>query len=186
MSRDVLRVRFGAMVCLYLFAAPGIVLAEMAPLADDDLSDVSGRGGIYLSGDISINEVGGPVENSYFGRCDEQDKKCGARFAYRLKEDGGWMVLDEIRGKFSFEGLTLRVRSIDSGFGGDGEVFDREVIELGLPDTVRFDDVRFKLAASSTARPTDPGFQQTDIFAIEMQGDVVMQGNLLVFPDGNP
>lgn len=96
------------------------------------------------------------------------------------------MVLDEIRGKFSFEGLTLRVRSIDSGFGGDGEVFDREVIELGLPDTVRFSDVQFKLAASSTARPTDPGFQQTDIFAIEMQGDVVMQGNLLVFPDGNP
>ncbi len=77
------------------------------------------RGGIYLSGDISINEMGGPVQNNYFGRCDEADKKCGARFAYRLKQDGGWMVLDEIRGgMFAFEGLTLRVRSIDSGFGG--------------------------------------------------------------------
>jgi hypothetical protein len=162
------------------------VRAEMAPLGDEALSKVAGQGGIYLSGDISINEMGGPVENAYFGRCDEADKKCGARFAYRLKEDGGWMVLDEIRGLFAFEGLTLRVRKIDSGFGGDGELFDREVIELGLPDTVRFTDVNFKVAASSTARPTDPGFIQTDIFAVQMQGDVIMQGNLLVFPDGNP
>ncbi|MDX5385428.1 MAG: hypothetical protein LPK24_02730 [Marinobacter sp.] len=160
--------------------------AEMAPLEDEALSKVAGQGGIYLSGDISINEMGGPVENAYFGRCDETDKKCGARFAYRLKEDGGWMVLDEIRGLFAFEGLTLRVRKIDSGFGGDGELFDRDVIELGLPDTVRFTDVYFKVAASSTARPTDPGFIQTDIFAVQMQGDVIMQGNLLVFPDGNP
>jgi len=96
------------------------------------------------------------------------------------------MVLDEIRGMFAFEGLTLRVRSIDSGFGGDGALFDRDVIELGLPNVVRFSDVQFKIASSSTPRPTDPGFQQTDIFAVEMQGDVIMQGNLLVFPDGTP
>ena len=117
--------------CL-LFAAllPALAYSEMSPLGDDALADVSGQGGIYLSGDISINEMGGPVQNNYFGRCDEADKKCGARFAYRLKQDGGWMVLDEIRGMFAFEGLTLRVRSIDSGFGGDGALFDRDVIEL--------------------------------------------------------
>jgi hypothetical protein len=162
------------------------VAAELSRLGDEALSGISGRGGIYLSGDISINEVGGPVENSYFGRCDDPSKKCGARFAYRLKEDGGWMVLDEIRGNFAFEGLTLRIRNVDSGFAGDGELFNRDVIELGLPNTVRFNDVQFKIAGSSTARPTDPGFLQTDIFSVEMQGDVVMEGNLLVFPAGNP
>ena len=162
------------------------VAAELSQLGDEALSGISGRGGIYLSGDISINEVGGPVENSYFGRCDDPSKKCGARFAYRLKEDGGWMVLDEIRGNFAFEGLTLRIRNVDSGFAGDGELFNRDVIELGLPNTVRFNDVQFKIAGSSTARPTDPGFLQTDIFSVEMQGDVVMEGNLLVFPAGNP
>lgn len=96
--------------------------AEMAPLDDAGMAEVSGRGGIYLSGDISINELGGPLQNNYFGRCNEQDKRCGARLAYQLKEGGGWMVLDEIRGMFAFEGLMLRVRSIDSGFGGDGEL----------------------------------------------------------------
>lgn len=160
--------------------------AEMASLADEALSDISGQGGIYLSGDISINEMGGPVENSYFGRCDDANKKCGARFAYQLKEGGGWVVLDEIRGNFSFEGLTLRVRNVDSGFAGDGELFDSDVLELGLPNTVRFNDVRFKIGASSTPRPTDPGFQQTDIFSVEMRGAVIMEGNLLVFPAGQP
>ena len=96
------------------------------------------------------------------------------------------MVLDDIRGNFAFEGLTLRVRSINSGFGGDGELFDRDVLELGLPDVVRFNDVRFKIAASSTPRPTDPGFQQTDIFSVQIRGDVIMEGNLLVFPEGHP
>jgi len=167
-----------------LFSLP--LMAELERLDDQTMSDVSGQGGIYLSGDISINELGGPVENSYFGRCDDATKKCGARFAYRLKENGGWMVLDDIRGTFAFEGLTLRVRHIDSGFGGDGELFDRDVLELGLPDIVRYNDVRFKIAASNTPRPTDPGFQQTDIFSVEMRGDVIMQGNLLVFPQGNP
>ena len=75
---------------------------------------------------------------------------------------------------------------VDSGFGGDGELFNRDVLELGLPNTVRFNDVQFKISSSSTARPTDPGFQQTDIFSVDMRGDVVMEGNLLVFPAGNP
>ncbi|PAV24665.1 hypothetical protein C8D92_1093 [Tamilnaduibacter salinus] len=160
--------------------------AEMARLSDGDLSDVAGQGGIYLSGDVSINENGGPIQNAYFGTCDEGSKRCGARLAFQLKANGGWMVLDDIRGKFSFQGLTLRVRNIDSGFGGDGAVFNRDVLEVGLPNTVRYDDVQFTLANSSTARPSDPGFQQTDVFSIEMQGDVVLEGNLLVFPTGNP
>ncbi len=160
--------------------------AEMKQLNDQALADVSGRGGIYLSGDISINEDGGPIQNTYFGSCSEAEKRCGARLAYQLKQDGGWMVLDDFRGMFAFEGLTLRVRHVDSGFGGDGALFNGDVLEVGLPNVVRYDAVNFKVATSSTARPTDPGFQQTDIFAIEMQGDVVLEGNLLVFPSGNP
>lgn len=174
------------LLCVLGLSIPGQGTAELKRLDDDALGDVSGQGGIYLSGDVSINELGGPIENSYFGRCDDETRKCGARLAYRLKENGGWMVLDDIRGNFAFEGLTLGVRHIDSGFGGDGELFQRDVLELGLPNTVRFNDVRFKIAASNTARPTDPGFQQTDIFSVGMRGEVIMEGNLLIFPAGNP
>lgn len=165
---------------------PTSAMAELSRLDDGDLAAVSGQGGIYLSGDISINELGGPIQNSYFGSCSDTTRKCGARLAYRVKETGGWMVLDDIRGKFSFEGLTLRVRTVEDGFGGDGALFNRDVLEVGLPNIVRYDSVQFKIAASSTARPTDPGFQQTDILSVEMQGDVMLEGNLLVFPTGNP
>lgn len=173
-----------AALAFLIIATP--VAAELSRLDDGDLAAVSGQGGIYLSGDISINELGGPIQNSYFGSCSDTTKKCGARLAYRVKETGGWMVLDEIRGKFSFEGLTLRVRKVEDGFGGDGALFNRDVLEVGLPNIVRYDSVQFKIAASSTARPTDPGFQQTDILSVEMQGDVMLEGNLLVFPTGNP
>ncbi|MCP5208620.1 MAG: hypothetical protein H7A01_15565 [Hahellaceae bacterium] len=164
---------------------PFSALAELSSISDSDMSDVSGQGGVYLSGEIAINENGGPIQNAYWGDCSDQ-KKCGARLAFQTRDSGGWFVLDDIRGTFSFQGLTLKVRTIDSGFGGDGAVFNRDVLEIGLPDIVRFDDVRFTYATSSTARPTDAGFQQTDIYSVEMNGDVVMQGNVLVFPTGNP
>ncbi|WP_369600925.1 hypothetical protein AAIA72_14015 [Hahella sp. SMD15-11] len=160
--------------------------AELRAVEESELDDVSGQGGIYLSGDITINENGGPLQNAYFGNCADSSKKCGARIAYQTRENGGWFVMDDIRGRFSFQGLTLRVRHINSGFGGDGAKFDKDVLEIGLPDKVRFDDVRYTYATSSTARPTDPGFQQTNIYSVHMQGDVTMEGNLLVFPTGNP
>lgn len=164
---------------------PFSAAAELSSISDSDMSNVSGQGGVYLSGEIAINENGGPIQNAYWGDCSDQ-KKCGARLAFQTRDSGGWFVLDDIRGTFSFQGLTLKVRTIDSGFGGDGALFNRDVLEIGLPDIVRFDDVRFTYATSSTARPTDAGFQQTDIYSVEMNGDVVMQGNVLVFPTGNP
>lgn len=181
----VLRTIAVAATLISLSFAP-VARADMTRLGDDDLASVSGQGGIYLSGDISINEMGGPIENDYFGACDDATKKCGARLAWRLKENGGWVVLDDIRGNFSFEGLTLRTRYIDSGFGGDGALFSGDVLELGLPNTVRFNDVRFKMGFSNLPTPTDPGFQQTDIFTVDMRGQVIMEGNLLVFPSGTP
>lgn len=164
---------------------PLAVEAELSSISDTDMSNVSGQGGVYLSGEIAINENGGPIQNAYWGDCSDE-KKCGARLAMQTRNNGGWFVLDDIRGTFSFQGLTLRVRTIDSGFGGDGALFNREVLEIGLPDIVRFDDVRFTYATSSTERPTDAGFKQTDIYSVEMNGDVIMQGNVLVFPTGNP
>ncbi|MFE8073494.1 hypothetical protein QQM79_20785 [Marinobacteraceae bacterium S3BR75-40.1] len=175
-----------SMLAFIMLAGAVTANAELARMDDEDMSEVSGQGGIYLTGDIAINENGGPIQNAYFGDCTDTSKRCGARLAIQFKENAGWFVLDEIRGKFSFEGLTLRVRKITDGFGGDGALFNREVVEIGLPSVVRYDNVRFKIATSSTARPSDPGFQQTDIFDIEMQGDVTLEGKMLVFPTGNP
>ena len=168
---------------MFLFAS-SVSMAELSSIDDDALSGISGQAGVYLSGEISINENGGPIQNAYFGDCSDS-KKCGARLAFQTKENGGWFVLDDFKGGFSFQGLTLRVREIDSGFGGDGAKFNREVLEIGLPDQIKVDKLQYTYATSSTARPTDAGFQQTDLYTVEIDGNVTLQGNLLVFPTGN-
>lgn len=168
---------------LFLFGTM-TVSAELSSIDGDEMSVISGQAGVYLSGEISINENGGPIQNAYFGDCSDS-KRCGARLAYQTKQNGGWFVLDDFKGSFSFQGLTLKVRNINSGFGGDGAKFNREVLEIGLPDQIMVDQLQFTYATSSTARPTDAGFQQTDIYTVEIDGGVTMQGNLLVFPTGN-
>jgi len=174
---------FSTFSAVLLCSSP-IAIAELASIDDDALSVISGQAGVYLSGEISINENGGPIQNAYFGDCSDS-KKCGARLAFQTKENGGWFVLDDFKGGFSFQGLTLRVRDIDSGFGGDGAKFNREVLEIGLPDQIKVDKLQYTYATSSTARPTDVGFQQTDIYTVEIDGNVTLQGNLLVFPTGD-
>jgi len=59
------------------------------------------------------------------------------------------------------------------------------VLEIGLPDQIKVDKFQYTYATSTTARPSDAGFQQTDIYTVEIDGDITMQGNLLVFPTGS-
>ena len=157
-------------------------MAEMQSIDDKDLSAVTGQAGVYLTGEVSINEEGGPLENSYFGACDDPSKICGSRLAFQTQQDGGWFVLDNVKGSISFEGLTFQVRNIASGFGGDGALFNRDVMEIGLPESIRMNDFQYTLATGSSSRPTDASYQQVDLMTVEMSGDLTLQGNLLVFP----
>jgi len=172
-------------------------LMALEPLAEEEMQQVLGQGGVYLSGDITINDNGGPLNISGATTGDvwqksctptSTDVRCGARIAVNAGDgaNSGWLVLDNIRGRFSFEGLTLKTRTIDSGFDGDGATFNNDVLEIGLPNTVSYGDVSYTLANSSQARPTDAGFSQTDIFNVKIDGDVTLRGNLLLFPTGTP
>ena len=160
--------------------------ADMKPLAEDDMSNVSGQyGGMSLSGDISFNKNGGPLDGEGVGFDCASGTRCGSRIAAQLSEGGGWFVLDDLQGTFVFDGLTLRTRTIDStdtGFGADAGNFNRAVIEIGMPDTARFENFSYTLATSSTARPTGTDFQQTERLSVEMDGDITLDGNMLVFP----
>lgn len=181
--------------------------AEMQALDDATLSQFNGRGGVYLSGELSINKEGGvlwdtPTTNNPTTWSANQRScaavgstvpgDCGLRVAVRAEESGGWYVLDNIKGIFSFEGLTLRTRMINSGFGGDGAVFNQDVLEFGLPNEIVFKDANFTFGVSnqggwrnkalSVAQGGDPSYQQTNIFSITIDGTTRVQGNVLVFP----
>jgi hypothetical protein len=170
-------------LCLFIFLCCSmLVKAELQKIEDKELSSVTGQAGVYLTGEVSINEEGGPLDNSYFGLCTDATKKCGARLSFQTQQDGGWFVLDNVKGSISFEGLTFQVRNISSGFGGDGALFNRDVMEIGLPESIRMNDFQYTLATGSSSRPTDGTYKQVDLMTVEMSGDLTLQGNLLVFP----
>jgi len=156
--------------------------AEMASINDSELSEVTGQSGVYLSGEVSINEQGGPLADSYFGACTDSAKTCGARLSFQTQESGGWFVIDDIKGSIAFEGLTFQVREINSGFGGDGALFNKAVLEIGMPESIRMNDFEFTLATGSSSRPSDVGYKQVDFMTVEMSGELTLEGNLLVFP----
>lgn len=188
-----------------LLAMPA--LAEMQALDDDALSSMNGQGGVYLSGEFSINKDGGvlwskPVSNNPSTWTASQrscansgattPENCGMRIAIRSEEVGGWYVLDNLKGVFSFEGLTLRTRTINSGFNGDGAAFNKDVLEFGLPNEVKFKDGSFAFGVAnqggwqnkslSVANGGNPSYQQTNIFSAKIDGTIRMQGNVLIFP----
>ena len=169
-------------------------------ISDESLASVSGQNGVNLSGELNLNENGGPLTSSdagnagVWGTCTEKQaatvERCGARLAVQPSENGGWIALDEMKGKLSFEGLTLRSRAIDGAmddFGGDEVAADgKTVLEIGLPDKVKFENFQYSVVTSSQARPTDVGYTQQVRHGVNFNGSVNMQGNLLVFPTGNP
>ncbi len=188
-----------------LLAIPAF--AEMQPLDDASLSAMNGQGGVYLSGEFSINKDGGvlwstPASNNPSTWTSSQrscatagastPENCGMRVAIRSEADGGWYVLDNLKGVFSFEGLTLRTRTVNSGFNGDGAGFNQDVLEFGLPNEVKFKDGSFAFGvanqggwqnrALSVANGGNPSYQQTNIFSAKIDGTIRMQGNVLVFP----
>lgn len=182
------------------------VQAELKALNDADLSAQSGQGGVYLSGEFSINKDGGVLwdtpasvnraswtanERSCHAPGATATESCGMRLAIRSEAAGGWYVLDNLKGTFSFEGLTLRTRLINSGFGGDGASFNQDVIELGLPNEVKYKNGSFAFAVANQggwrnnqagAPAADTTYQQTNIFSAKLEGTIRMQGNVLIFP----
>lgn len=196
-----------ALYLAVLLALPMLAQAEMKALEDADLSQMSGQGGVYLSGEFSINKNGGVLWNTPASndpttwKANERScaiagagspESCGLRIAIRSEANGGWYVLDNLKGIFSFEGLTLNTRLINSGFGGDGAVFNQDVLALGLPNEVRFKNGSFAFGVANqggwqnksgtVANGGNASYQQTNIFSAKIDGSIRMQGSVLVFP----
>ena len=92
---------------------PALALAEMQALDDSALSEMSGQGGVYLSGEFSINKDGGvlwgtPTTNNPAQWTANQrscalagaatPESCGLRLAIRSGANAGWYVLDNLKG----------------------------------------------------------------------------------------
>lgn len=156
-------------LCLALLFVAGPVAAELQPLQEDEMQQVSGQAGLSIA--ANLNFAANPAQT----RC---PGGCGTRVAIRPGNSAGVIVLDNIRGMFSFDGVTIDMEKLNSGFDGDGAAFNSSVMRVGLAN-VRFGDFRFTLGGSNreSGNP-DWGFQQTNLLSFRANGEARMQGNL--------
>lgn len=157
-----------ALSALFALALP--VSAQMQPLAEDELQAVSGQAGVSLS--VSLNIARNPTQTRCTGGC-------GARVAFRPGLSNGYIVLDNIQGRFSFDGVTLDIHRINSGYGGEGAQFNKDVMNIGLRSAT-FENAQFTLSGANQAVP-GTGFDQHHLFNYQTNGNVRMQGNLYLF-----
>jgi CubicO group peptidase (beta-lactamase class C family) len=156
---------------LFLLFVAGSALAELRPLAEDELQEISGQAGLSIS--ASLNFAANPAQT----RC---PGGCGTRVAIQPANSSGFIVLDNIQGTFGFEGLSFDIVTIDSGYDGDGAAFNASAMRLGLTDA-SFNNARVTLAGSNSAASGGVGFQQTDLLTYQINGDVRINGNLYLF-----
>ena len=145
--------------------------ADLRPLAEDELGAVSGQDGISLSASVTFNA------NPGLTRC---AGGCGARIAINPGRSVGFIIIDNIKGTFSFDGVTLDIVKIDSGFNGEGAQFNGEALRIGLREA-RFTNAQYSLSGANQASQ-GAGLQQHDLFTYQVDGAVRLQGNLYVFP----
>ncbi|WP_251702196.1 hypothetical protein [Metapseudomonas boanensis] len=140
---------------------------------EGELQGITGRDGLSLSSDINF------AANPEQTRC---PGGCGTRIAFQSANGAGFIVIDNIRGTFSFDGVQLDVVKIDidSGFDGDGAAFNATALRLGLT-SARFSNAQFTLASSNQVHGDQPGHRQTEVFIYHTDGEVRLHGNLYLF-----
>ena len=145
--------------------------AEMRNLDDSEMSDVSGQDGVSLSINFNLAPVAGDT------RC---TGGCGARLAIQPLNSTGFIVLDNIKGTFSFDGMSLDMVTINSGFNGDGAQFNRQAMKIGLTNASAT-NLQFTLGGANQGKVAASGLQQTNLLTYQATGAIKLTGNVYVF-----
>ncbi|CAM3674637.1 hypothetical protein PAHA111176_13975 [Parendozoicomonas haliclonae] len=165
-------------------------------MSDEALGTYSGQGGIELSGKFEINAFGGPKWD--LGRDEEtgaltgvgcsgyvvnDEKRCGARVAMKAGENEGWVVYDNLKGGIEFGesiegGAPMRISTEEVDNNGTPV----NVLKVQMSNKIRYNQLSYTYATATHDNPEAVGFKQTDILSLSIDGDVVGQGNLLIFP----
>ena len=147
--------------------------AELRPLPEDELQQVSGQAGISLSANLNF------AVRASDTRC---PGGCGARLAIQPAKGAGFLVLDNISGAFVFDGASLDIVGIDAaaGFAAESAATGSKAVRLGLVNGT-FNNFKWTLAGSNQAVAGGAGFKQTDLLTYQTNGQTRMQGNLYLF-----
>ena len=152
-----------------LFLLAAAAHGEMRGLDDSEMADVSGQDGVSLSVSLAANTAD--------TRC---TGGCGARLAIQPLNSTGYIVLDNIKGTFSFDGMSIDMVTINNGFNGDGALFNRQAMKIGLTNASAT-NLQFTLGGANQGKVSGSGLQQTNLLTYQATGAVKLTGNVYVF-----
>ena len=155
----------------FLLLAAAAAHGELRGLDDDEMADVSGQDGVSLSLDFNL------AANTADTRC---AGGCGARLAIQPLNSTGYIVLDNIKGTFSFDGMSIDMVTINDGFNGDGALFNRQAMKIGLTNASAT-NLQFTLGGANQGKLSGSGLQQTNLLTYQATGAVKLTGNVYVF-----
>lgn len=137
--------------------------AELRPISDDVLNEVSGQSGITLNAKVILGNESSIVFTNTSGKT-----KATATAA-----ETGYLIIDELQGAIEFEGLALDLVSDLKNSG-------KSALQWSLPSKIKATNLKTTGIYVSSTENVNPGVTSTFLMGMELNGELSLPANTKV------
>mgnify|MGYP000333161462 CR=1 FL=1 len=137
--------------------------AELVPVGDDVLNNVSGQSGITLNAKVVLGDESSIVFTNTSGK-----KKADATAA-----ETGYLIIHELQGALEFKGLAF---DLVSDFKNSG----KSALQWTLPDKIKATNLKTTGIYISSTEEVNPGVTSTFLMGMELNGELSLPANTQV------
>lgn len=143
-------------MCIFSLSA----IAELVPVSDAELHDVSGQSGITMNAKVVLGD-----ESSFIFT-----NTSGKTKATATAGETGYLIVDKISGSLEFEGLSLDLLSDLKNSG-------KPAIQLTLPEKIKATKLKTEGIYISSTEQVNPGTTSTFLMGLELNGELSLPAN---------
>ncbi|MBQ0732609.1 MAG: hypothetical protein KBT75_18040 [Oleispira antarctica] len=137
--------------------------AELVPVGDDVLNEVSGQSGITLNAKIILGDESSFVFTNTSGK-----KKADATAG-----ETGYLIVDELQGALEFEGLGFDLVSDLKNSG-------KSALQWTLPNKIKATNFKTTGIYISSTEEVNPGTTSTFLMGLKLNGELSLPANTQV------
>jgi hypothetical protein len=134
--------------------------AELVPVSDDVLNDVSGQSGITLNAKVILGDESSFVFTNTSGK-----KKADA-----TASETGYLIVDEIQGALEFEGLGFDLVSDLKNSG-------KSALQWTMPNKIKATNFKTSGIYISSTEEVNPGTTSTFLMGLKLNGELSLPAN---------
>jgi hypothetical protein len=137
--------------------------AELIPVGDDVLNEVSGQSGITLNAKIILGDESSFVFTNTSGKKKED----------ATASETGYLIVDEIQGALEFEGLGFDLVSDLKNSG-------KSALQWTLPNKIKATEFKTTGIYISSTEEVNPGTTSTFLMGLKFNGELSLPANTQV------